>query len=198
VDPTADNQLMQKVRDGDAAQLSVLFERHHKLLFNFFLRLTGNRELSEDLVQEVFLRMLKYRHTYRADSQFKAWMYQIARNAHIDSFRKVTQELPLDEGEDSTRVEPMSPKPIPDEALQRKQEVTLLRQALAKLPREKREVLVLSRFQELKYEEIAEIMACDVGTVKVRVFRAVKELAGIFFKMSRERILSKMGCAGSR
>jgi len=189
---------MQKVREGDAAQLSVLFERHHKLLSNFFLRLTGNRELSEDLVQEVFLRMLKYKHTYRADSQFKAWMYQIARNAHIDSFRKVTQELPLDEGEDNPRGEPISPTPIPDEALQQKQEVTLLRQALAKLPHEKREVLVLSRFQNLKYEEIAEILACDVGTVKVRVFRAVKELAGIFFKVSRERTLPKISRAGGR
>jgi len=196
VDPTVDNQLMQKVREGDTAQLSVLFERHHKLLFNFFLRLTGNRELSEDLVQEVFLRMLKYKHTYRADSQFKAWMYQIARNAHIDSFRRVTQELPWDEGEDNPRGEPISPTPIPDEALQQKQEVTLLRQALAKLPREKREVLVLSRFQNLKYEEIAEILACDVGTVKVRVFRAVKELAGIFFKVSRERTLPKISRAG--
>jgi RNA polymerase sigma-70 factor, ECF subfamily len=198
VDPTVDNQLMQKVRDGDAAQLSVLFERHHKLLFNFFLRLTGTRELSEDLVQEVFLRMLKYRHTYRADSQFKAWMYRIARNAHIDSFRKVNQEVLFEEGEENPRNEPISQKPIPDQALQQKQEVTLLRQALAKLPREKREVLVLSRFQDLKYEEIAEILACDVGTVKVRVFRAVRELAEIFLRISRERKLPKMGCAGSR
>jgi RNA polymerase sigma factor (sigma-70 family) len=193
-----DNQLMQKVRDGDAAKLGVLFERYHKLLFNFFLRLTGNREVSEDLVQEVFLRMLKYRHTYRADSQFKAWMYQIARNAHIDSIRKVKQEVLFDEGEDKPGGEPISQKPIPDEALEQKQEVTLLRQALAKLPREKREVLVLSRFQNLKYEEIAEILACDVGTVKVRVFRAVRELAELFLKMSRESKRPKMGRARNR
>jgi RNA polymerase sigma-70 factor (ECF subfamily) len=110
----------------------------------------------------------------------------------------VNQEVLFDEGEDNLRGEPISQKPIPDEALQQKQEVTLLRQALAKLPREKREVLVLSRFQNLKYEEIAEILACDVGTVKVRVFRAVRELAEIFLKISRERKLPKMGCAGSR
>jgi len=79
---------MLKVRDGDLGKLSFLFERYHRALFNFFLRSTGNRDLSEDLVQEVFLRILKYRHTFRPDSQFSAWMYHVARNAQIDHFRK--------------------------------------------------------------------------------------------------------------
>ena len=79
---------MLTVRDGDLDKLGVLFDRHHKLLFNFFLRLTSSREASEDLVQEVFFRMLKYRHSYRGSSQFSFWMFQIARNARIDYFRK--------------------------------------------------------------------------------------------------------------
>ena len=66
--PAADNELMLKVRDGDLGKLSFLFERYHRALFNFFLRSTGSRDLSEDLVQEVFLRILKYRHTFRPDS----------------------------------------------------------------------------------------------------------------------------------
>jgi DNA-directed RNA polymerase specialized sigma24 family protein len=66
VSPAADNELMLKVRDGDLGKLSFLFERYHRALFNFFLRSTGSRDLSEDLVQEVFLRILKYRHTFSA------------------------------------------------------------------------------------------------------------------------------------
>jgi len=70
VSPAADNDLMLQVRDGDLGKLSFLFERYHRALFNFFLRSTGNRDLSEDLVQEAFLRLLKYRHTFRPDSRF--------------------------------------------------------------------------------------------------------------------------------
>ncbi len=79
-----DEQVMAQVREGRVEMLAILFERHHVRLFNFFLRLTAERSLSEDLVQEVFLRILKYRHTYRGDSKFTTWMYQIGRNAHID------------------------------------------------------------------------------------------------------------------
>jgi RNA polymerase sigma-70 factor (ECF subfamily) len=84
----ADNVLMQKVRDGDLAKMAVLFERHHRALFRYFLRLTGNREFSEDLVQDVYFRMLKYRHTYRDSNPFTSWMYQVGRNAHLDGLQK--------------------------------------------------------------------------------------------------------------
>src|SRR5258708_35075895 len=84
---------MLAVRDGDVERIGVLFDRHHRMLFNFFLRLTANRGLSEDLVQEVFFRMLKYRHTFQAGTNFTAWMYQIARNAQIDQARKHRLEV---------------------------------------------------------------------------------------------------------
>ena len=75
----------------------------------------------------------------------------------------------------------------PDREVQRKQEAVLLRRALAAMPSEKREVLIMSRFQDLKYEEIAAILKCEVGTVKVRVYRALRELADRFFALSGER-----------
>src|SRR5258708_40287137 len=88
---------MLAVRDGDVERMGVLFDRHHRMLFNFFLRVAGNRGLSEDLVQEVFFRMLKYRHTYQGAANFTAWMYQIARNAHLDHTRKRRLEIVPDE-----------------------------------------------------------------------------------------------------
>jgi RNA polymerase sigma factor (sigma-70 family) len=184
----ADNVLMQKVRDGDLTKMAVLFERHHRALFRYFLRLTGNREFSEDLVQDVYFRMLKYRHTYRDGNPFTSWMYQVGRNAHLDGVQKRKGETPLfEQGHDESAREPASAEPDPSEILRRRQDLGLLRRALAALPVEKREVLVLSRFQNLKYEQIADILACDVGTVKVRVYRAIKALSLIFFELAGEK-----------
>ena len=178
---------MQRVRDGDVARMAVLFERHHRALFGFFARLTSSRDLSEDLVQDVFFRMLKYRHTYQDSSQFTAWMYQIARNVHADSLQKRRLEVvPLDDP-DQARPEPAGSGPNAAEQLERRQDVRLLRRALAALPPSQREVLVLSRFQNLKYEQIAEILACETGAVKVRVFRAVRALSRIFHELANER-----------
>jgi RNA polymerase sigma-70 factor (ECF subfamily) len=75
----------------------------------------------------------------------------------------------------------------PDREFQKKQEAVLLRKALASMAGDKREVLILSRFLEMKYEEIARVMECEVGTVKVRVYRAMKELSDKFFALSGER-----------
>lgn len=183
-DARADNVLMQKVRDGDLAKMAVLFERHHRALFRYFLRLTGKREFSEDLVQDVYFRMLKYRHSYRDGSPFTAWMYQVARHAHLDGAQKHKIEAPMIE---ERMEEPAYADPDPSEMLARKQDLGLLRRALAALPVEKREVLVLSRFQNLKYEQIAGILECDVGTVKVRVYRAIKALSQIFFELAGEK-----------
>jgi RNA polymerase sigma factor (sigma-70 family) len=170
---------MQHVRDGDLRKLAVLFERHHRTLFQFFCRCNGgNRELSEDLVQEVYFRILRYRQTYDAKQPFTAWMYQIARNAKIDQLQKRRPEV-SHENEDF----PSSSIRI-DEKLSKAQELQLLRRALDLLPEEKREVLVMSRYQELKYEEIARILGIEVGAVKVRVFRAVRALGEIYTQLS--------------
>ena len=178
-----DEEVMQDVRAGNVGRLEVLFDRHHRALFRYFLHLSGNRALSEDLVQEVFFRILKYRHTYEPSTSFRAWMYQIGRHAFLDHAGKEKGEvaLPADAGEFS------SSEALPDRQAQNRQEVALLHRALAALPREKREVLVMSRFLELRYEEIASVLKCEVGTVKVRVYRALRELGDRFFALGGER-----------
>jgi len=180
---------MTEVRDGDTRKLAVLFERHHKPLFNFFVHMNGDRDLSEDLVQDVFFRMLRYRHTYDPKHTFTAWMYQIARNASVDHARKRKPEVPIETGSDDhgAMPEPASTAPGAEEQLRRQQEVQLLRKALDQLPEEKREILILSRFQNLKYEEIAEVLGCELGTVKVRVYRATRALGDIYFQLAGAR-----------
>lgn len=185
-DTPEDNRLMERVRQGELAGLAALFERHHRPLFQYFNHLCGNPDLSRDLVQEVFFRMLKYKDSFQAGGSFPAWMYQIARHTHVDTMRKRRFEV-IPGGVDSPFPEPASREEAPDDRLSRRQQTELLRRALNRLPPEKREVLVLSRFQNLRYEQIAEILDCEVGTVKVRVFRAVRALGEIYSELARQR-----------
>lgn len=172
----ADEDLMLQVRSGEAEMLGVLFDRYQTPLYNFYTKMTQDRALSEDLVQDVFLRILRYRQTYRPGTPFRAWMYQIARNARVDAMRKVKPDAPM-------LTEPAAPASA--DSAQQKQEAQLLQRALLQLPEDKREILILSRFQELKYEEIARMMGCEVGAVKVRVHRALQQLREVFRRLER-------------
>ena len=178
-----DEALMLAVRNGDVGKLGHLFERYHGPLFDFFCRMLGNRTAADDLVQDVFFRILKYRKTYRDESHFTTWMFHIARNARFDYFKKHRNEVLLPE----EGIDLPSRGPFPNQQFEKDQETALLKRALAKLPDEKRELLILARYQELKYEEIADLLGVDIGTIKVRVHRAVKELREIFLKLSGEK-----------
>ncbi|HEY5228056.1 MAG TPA: sigma factor, partial [Opitutaceae bacterium] len=88
--PLPDHDLMLAVRDGDVDCMGELFERHHGPLFGYLSKVTGNRTAAEDIVQNVFQRMLKYRHTYRDEGSFTAWMYHLARRCATDHYRKTS------------------------------------------------------------------------------------------------------------
>jgi RNA polymerase sigma-70 factor (ECF subfamily) len=178
-----DELVMREVREGAVARLEVLFDRHHAGILRYFQYLTSNRTLSEDLAQEVFFRVLKYRRTYQPEGNFRAWLYQIARHVHADQLGKRKPEVAMPD-----EVRAISGAGIPpDREFQKKQETMILRRALAAMPDEKREVLILSRFLDLKHEEIAAVLNCEVGTVKVRVYRAMRDLSDRFFALSGER-----------
>ena len=176
-----DHEIMCAVRDGDVDRMGLLFEQHHRRLFNFFLLATGNRQVSEDLVQDVFFRMLKYRHTYREHGEFETWMYRIARNARVDYYRGKRQQESIDDHGDLA-----DNGPDPYEAVAQDDDVSVLHKAMALLPEDKREVLVMSKFTEMKYEEMGTVLGCTVGAVKVRVHRAIRDLAEIYAKITGE------------
>jgi RNA polymerase sigma factor (sigma-70 family) len=170
--------LMIQVRNGDGEKLGVLFDRYHAPLSNLYSRIMGDRAASEDLVQEVFLRILRYRQSYQPGTPFRPWIYQIARNARVDLLRKSPRSQVTFEPE-------MIPPVMPRDSAQQEQESALLHRALMQLPEEKREVLILARFQELKYEEIAAIMGCELNTVKTRIHRALQELRKVFRQLEQ-------------
>jgi len=179
---TTDNAVMAEVRAGQVARLAVLFERYHRALFRYFISMNRHREQAEDLVQEVFFRILRYRSSYDPAQSFTAWMYQIARNAGVDQGRKRRAEVV-----DIDSFVLASAAPGPEESASRGQDLELLRRAMSRLPEDKREILVLSRFQGMKHEDIAEVLGCEVGTVKVRVYRALRALEQIYFALEKDR-----------
>jgi RNA polymerase sigma-70 factor, ECF subfamily len=176
---------MAEVGAGQVSRLAVLFERHHRALFRYFFSMNKDHEAAEDLVQDVFFRMLRYRASYDPQKPFVAWMYQIARRASLDQSQKRRGEIVgietfLDRGG-----EPVSSAPGPEEHAVRGQNLELLQRALDQLPADKRELLVLARFQDMKYEDIATVLGCETGTVKVRVHRALRALEQIYFALER-------------
>lgn len=182
-EPLSDHDLMLAVRDGELDALGILFERHHGPLFGFLVKLTGQRAAAEDIAQIVFQRMLKYRHTYRDDGSFTAWMYHLARRCAADHFRKSSSAPVATDPQDLADRSDDRPN-AGDHAVSR-DEHALLHLALNRLDRDAREVLLLSRFQELSFAEIATILECSVGAAKVRAHRALKELRDIFLTLQR-------------
>jgi RNA polymerase sigma factor (sigma-70 family) len=172
---------MLQVKAGQVDKMGLLFERYHRPLFRFFYHLNSQAEASEDLVQTVFYRMLKYRHTFTGEGEFRTWMYHLARNAAVDAAKKNKNSRYHDDIVDWE--EKIGGGTAADAGLQHSQEVALLHQALGRLSAEQREVLVLSRFEELKYEQIARVLDTTEGAVKVRVHRALHQLKDIYLRL---------------
>lgn len=176
----SDEALMLKAQGGELDAIGVLYQRYSKKLFNFFLRLTANRDTSADLTQNVFYRVLKYRNSYNSQHLYKTWMYQMARNCLTDQ-REMNSKHPnihtnenvlsliLDDDTVSTQVS----------------QDALLFKAIENLPFESKELLVMSKFQGLKYEEIAKITGDSIPNIKIKVHRTMIKLKELYFEMEK-------------
>jgi len=176
----SDNEIMTDVKNGDLNKMTILFDRHHRALFGFLYHMTHNRETSEDIVQTVFYRMLKYRSTFKGTGEFKAWMYFLAMNALKDTLKKNKHNSESYDINDVSSV--LGDKVMTDDSLNREQEIEILIKSMDNLSSGEREILILTHFQKLKYQEIAQILKITEGAVKVRVHRALNQLKGIYLK----------------
>jgi len=186
-----DEDLMLAVRGGDPSRLEPLFDRYHRPLFDYLARMTGNRSVAEDLVQDVFVRILKYRHTFRDDSRFETWVFRIARNARTDYFHRQLRETTLDRAADRAD----NALGIA-ESLEFDRQTACLRRALLLLRDDQRELIVLARYRGMKYEAIAELLGVEVGTVKVRMHRALRELRDTFLGLLEKPCNAKQSANG--
>lgn len=184
MDEPSDHELMLAVRAGELSRLGDLFERHHRSLYGFLARYIGNPDTAEDLVQIVFQRILKYRHTYRDEGKFTAWIYHIARQVAADHYRRSQRQ--------GTSVDPADFDHVSDEhtpgvgeTAARRDELAVMQRALDSLPAEQREILVLHRFQHLPHHDIGRLLNISTGAAKVRLHRALGALRDRFFQLSR-------------
>jgi RNA polymerase sigma factor (sigma-70 family) len=181
LDTISDNALMLKVKNGDIDKMGLLYERYYRQLYRFLFNMTRQKELSEDMVQNIFLRMLKHPEGFMGFGEFKMWMYHIARNSVYDHFRKVKRTPSHSDMKDyEERIEGDQHADAP---LEKEQELKTLETAMGKLSNENRELLILCRFQELKYNEIAKILNTTEGAIKVRVHRALNQLKSNYLKI---------------
>ena len=175
---------MLQVKSGDLDKMALLFQRYHRPLYGFLFHMTGQRESSEDMVQTVFYRMLKSRHTFTGEGEFKTWMYHLGRNVLSDHFKKTSRTgIHYDVSQWAER---LGSDVQAYEQVERKMEIQALQKAMGCLSPESREILVLSRFQDLKYLEIAGILEISVGAVKVRVHRAISQLKSLYLELETE------------
>ncbi|HET6255579.1 MAG TPA: RNA polymerase sigma factor [Puia sp.] len=176
---------MQQVRDGQLSELTELFERYHVRLYNFFLRLTLDKAVSEDLTQNLWHRVLRYRQSFEpASGSFRSWVYRMARNIYSDHLR---QEQRVPGGVKGDEEAEQIAGPPAEWSGERGEGYTedqfeRLDAAMANLSPDQREILVLSRYQGLKYDEISKIKEISVPAIKVQVFRALRQLRALYFK----------------
>ena len=180
----SDEQLIQWIAGGDSSCLGTLFERHHRGVYQYCLQLTRQRELSEDLVQEVFLKVLRKASSFRGDGSFKAWMFNIARNVTFDHLRKMKRVTTMENQANEQLIDHRSAEQV----AAGKENADLVAQALAGLPAATREVIWLGRFVFDKYEELGKALGCNTATARVRMHRAMKQLNSMFIKINGAQI----------
>ena len=173
-----DEELMLKLKSGNLDCAGDLFERYHKRIYHFLLKLTGNPSDSEDLTQNVFVRMIRYRNSYRKGNSFEAWLFRIARNLFYDHVKDRSKnselydrDMILMHGETSEEGE---------------EKIRILNLALMELTHEERFIIVLNRFQKVKYEDIGEILSLTVASIKVKVHRALHKLRGHYEEIEKK------------
>lgn len=172
-----DEIVMMKVKDGNLAEMSVLFERYSVRLFNFFLKMGLGRETSQDLTQNLFYRMIKYRRSYKTGNPVRAWIYQIARNLYADHCRKQKMDNEL-----FSIAETYSGDLSDETGDFIEEDFERLGKAFSELGDSQKEIIVLSRYQGLKYSEISMIVNQSVPAIKVAMHRAIKQLRNIYMK----------------
>jgi RNA polymerase sigma-70 factor (ECF subfamily) len=171
-----DEALIGSITRRDEQAMKLLFKRHNVRVFRFIVRLTGARELAEDVVSEVFLDVWRSAGTFEGRCRVSTWLLSIARNKALATLRKRRPE-PLD----SEFAEAIpDPGEGPEAAADTAQRSAILRRCLADLPRSDRELLDLAYYHERTAAEIAGIVGAPIGTVKSRLFNARRRVAELF------------------
>ena len=177
-----DVQLMLDVKAGDEASFDFLLQKYRSPLVNFLNRMVRDQATAEDLAQEVFLRVYRARKQYTPSAKFTTWMFRIATNLALNSVRDnrhnrmgISIDAPAD-GDDSPPLELKAREMRMDERMIERDRVEIIRRAICSLPEKQRAAVLLHKYEEMDYGEIAGILDCSEGALKSMLFRAYETL----------------------
>lgn len=183
LDPMAasDVELMLGVKAGDEACFEQLLAKYRTPLVSFLYRMVRDRAVAEDLAQEAFLRVFRARKTYAPGAKFTTWLFRIATNLALNSLRdgrRRRSNVSIDETDDRQRplVEVADPAPAIEECLEERDRARQIWQAVSALPEKQRAAVLLHKYRELGYDEIARILGCSESALKSLLFRAYATL----------------------
>ena len=177
-----DAQDMSRLVNGHDAALNDLMQRHAQRLFHYLVRSLQNEDDAADLAQETFVRVYQNRAKFEPSQKFTVWLYAIASNLVKDRYRwrsrhaQASLDAPNEETGANLQDNLRDSKLGPDETLQKGETAEAVRNAIATLPEELRQPLILSVYQELHQAEIAQILNCSVKAVETRMYRARQQL----------------------
>ncbi len=175
-----DAQLMLRVKDGDGASFALLLNKYRVAVTHFQYRMVQDQPVAEELAQEVFLRVYKSRETYEPTAKFTTWLYRIATHLALNWLRDRKNERGQQRLDDVTEDGPVHELPDRTPSVEQRMvhrvKVDEVRRAVAALPAKQRAAVLMHKYEEMEYSQIAKILSCSESAVKSLLFRAYETL----------------------
>jgi RNA polymerase sigma-70 factor, ECF subfamily len=171
---------MLRVREGDAASFALLLERHRVPVIHFLYRMVQNQAVAEELAQEVFLRVYRSRHSYEPTARFTTWLFRIATHLALNQIRdrrhEKSSESLDDDPKDGISRQVADRLPNIEQDMLRQARLNEVRQAIETLPAKQKAAVLMHKYQEMEYSQIAKVLSCSESAVKSLLFRAYETL----------------------
>jgi RNA polymerase sigma-70 factor (ECF subfamily) len=175
-----DAELMLRVKDGDGASFGVLLEKHRTSVVHFLYRMVQNYAVAEELAQEVFLRVYRSRESYEASAKFTTWLFRIATHLALNALRdgrnEKLQERLDDQSPDMPARQVSDARPTVEQKMVYQVRLDEVRRAVATLPEKQRAAVLMHKYEEMEYSQIARVLSCSESAVKSLLFRAYETL----------------------
>ena len=169
-----DEELMHIVSEGNLDAMTYIFDRYQVRLYNFYYQKVKDVAVCEDLTQNVFLKVIKYKHSYKG-GKFVSWIFKIARNLFYDHYQEQKKTQPFENIDDVS-------SELNEESIEKEEEVSHLMKVLNNLSDTDKELIIMNRIEGIKYEQIAEIIGSNTIAVKTKIHRIVKKLRTNYFE----------------
>jgi len=175
-----DAELMLRVKEGDGASFGVLLERYRSSVVHFLFRMVQNHAVAEELAQEVFLRVYRSRSTYEPTAKFTTWLFRIATHLALNAIRDTRNEKAQERLDDDSTEMPVRQvsdhRPSVEQSMVYQARLDEIRQAIRMLPEKQRAAVLMHKYEEMEYSQIAKVLNCSESAVKSLLFRAYETL----------------------